>query len=114
MEPHGGGGVSELCRAIETLKYSLDPGNKTLVAQALRHVHQKEAEAVSDFIHLLEKTLQVVYIDDIIVFSGTWKDHLQHQRLLMSQLEEVGLKLKPSKCHFAKKEVEYLGFKETP
>ena len=55
-----------------------------------------------------------VYIDDIIVFSRTWEDHLQHLRLLMSRLEEVGLKLKPSKCHFAKREVEYLGFMVTP
>ena len=30
-------------------------------------------------------------------------------RLVIKQLEQAGLKLKPSKCHFVRKEVECLG-----
>ena len=50
-----------------------------------------------------------VYIDDVLVFSKTFKEHLQHLRQVIDRLEKAGLKLKPSKCHFARKEVEYLG-----
>ena len=54
------------------------------------------------------------YIDDILVFSSTLKEHLAHLQLAMKRLEEVGLKLKPTKCCFACEEVEYLGHVITP
>ena len=54
------------------------------------------------------------YIDDILVFSDTLKDHLNHLRLVLERLREVNLKLKPTKCRFARKEVEYLGHVLTP
>ena len=49
------------------------------------------------------------YIDDILIFSTTLEVHLEHLRLVLQRLCEVGLKLKPSKCRFVRKEVEYLG-----
>ena len=50
-----------------------------------------------------------VYIDDILVFSSNLEKHLEHLRIVFKKLAEVGLKLKPSKCRFAQKELEYLG-----
>ena len=55
-----------------------------------------------------------VYIDDVIVFSATLDDHLQHLELVICRLVEAGLKLKPEKCHFARQEIEYLGHLVTP
>ena len=55
-----------------------------------------------------------VYVDDVIVFSSSLEDHLEHLRKVVSKLMEAGLKLKPSKCHFTMAEVEYLGFLVTP
>jgi len=55
-----------------------------------------------------------VYIDDVLVFFPTLEDHLQHLQLVIERLYEVGLKLQPSKCHFIRKEVEYLGHLVTP
>ena len=54
------------------------------------------------------------YIDDILVFSDTLKDLLNHLRLVLKRLREINLKLKPTKCRFARKEVEYLGHVLTP
>ena len=51
-----------------------------------------------------------VYIDNVIVFSSSLEDHLEHLRKVVCKLMEAGLKLKPSKCHFARGEVEYFGF----
>ena len=50
-----------------------------------------------------------VYLDDILVFSRTLEDHLMHLRTVIHRLEEVGLKLKPTKCRFVQHELEYLG-----
>ena len=55
-----------------------------------------------------------VYLDDILVFSETLSDHLDHVRRVIQRTREVGLKLKPTKCHFARAELEYLGHTITP
>ena len=48
------------------------------------------------------------YLDDLIVFSTTWEDHLAYLRAVMSRLIEVGLMTKSSKC-LAMAECTYLG-----
>jgi len=55
-----------------------------------------------------------VYIDDIIVFSSSLEEHLHHLKLVLQKLEEVNLKLKPTKCQFLRQQVEYLGCVVTP
>ncbi len=54
------------------------------------------------------------YIDDILVFSATLEDHIQHLEQVINRLLEVGLKLRPNKCKFIRQEVNYLGFVLTP
>ena len=55
-----------------------------------------------------------VYIDDILVFSKTLKDHMAHLQSVFQRLASVNLKLKPQKCKFFRREVEYLGHIITP
>jgi hypothetical protein len=50
-----------------------------------------------------------VYLDDILVFYRTLDQHIQHLKTVIDKLLGVGLKLKPSKCRFAQKELVYLG-----
>ena len=40
------------------------------------------------------------YIDDLLIFSSTLVEHLNHLRLVLEKLREFGLKLNPSKCCF--------------
>ena len=54
------------------------------------------------------------YLDDILVFSTSLEDHLNHLGQVLNRLSEAGLKLKPSKCHFVTQQVEYLGHLITP
>ena len=49
------------------------------------------------------------YIDDILVFSSNFKEHLYHLNLVFSKLREAGLTLKSEKCHFAVEKVLYFG-----
>ena len=57
----------------------------------------------------LTPTESLIYLDDIIVFSSTFDDHLQRLQHIFVRLREAGLQLKPSKCHFCLPEVRYLG-----
>ena len=41
-----------------------------------------------------------VYIDDLLVYSKTLEEHLQHLSRVMNRLREFNLKLQPAKCHF--------------
>ena len=55
-----------------------------------------------------------VYIDDVLLFSRTAEDHIEHLRVVLAKLRQAGLMLKPSKCHFIRKSIEYLGHVITP
>ena len=50
-----------------------------------------------------------VFFDDILVYSRTKAEHLQHLELTLSMLETHQLFAKISKCLFCKTQVEYLG-----
>ena len=52
----------------------------------------------------------LVYLDDIIVSSCDTESHLVKLREVFNLLRQHNLKLKPSKCHFLKKKIQYLGF----
>ena len=49
------------------------------------------------------------YLDDIIIFSDTWEEHLPHLRIVLSRIRSANLTLRPAKCYFAVAEVDYLG-----
>ena len=53
------------------------------------------------------------YLDDIIVFSSTWEEHLTRLREVFERLRHAKLKLGATKCTFAAKEVSYLGHRVT-
>ena len=48
------------------------------------------------------------YLDDLVIFSKTWEDHLQHIKLVLQKLKEEHLTAKPSKCKLGMRETPYL------
>ena len=50
-----------------------------------------------------------IFLDDILIFSETFEEHLERLEAVFSRLKQHGLKLKPSKCEFFKTSVTYLG-----
>ena len=61
-------------------------------------------------LHGLDWKIYLIYIDDIIIFSSTFKEHLHRLALVFTCLREANLKLKPSKCTIASNSVDFLGF----
>ena len=49
------------------------------------------------------------YLDDIIVFSSTWEDHVGALLQVFDRLIGVNMKLKLSKCEFGMSSITYLG-----
>ena len=72
------------------------------------------------FSHLMNRVLSgfhretcLFYLDDIIVFSSTWEEHIARLRQFFGRLRHANLKLGAEKCTFAAKEVSYLGHQVT-
>ena len=51
----------------------------------------------------------LVYLDDVIVYSKTLREHFSHMRTILSLLQDAGVSLKLPKCHFFQASVDYLG-----
>ena len=49
------------------------------------------------------------YLDDLLVYSSTFDQHLTNLEKVFQRLREVGVKLKPGKCKLAQAEVAFLG-----
>ncbi|CAB4435127.1 unnamed protein product [Rhizophagus irregularis] len=72
--------------------------------------------APASFQRLMDKVLKeylndfvIVYIDDIMIYSENFEDHLRHIKLVLEKLKEASLILKLKKCVFGKTEIEFLG-----
>jgi hypothetical protein len=51
----------------------------------------------------------LVYIDDIVVYSKSFEDHLQHVDIMLKAIAELGLTLSPPKCHLGYQSILVLG-----
>ena len=48
------------------------------------------------------------YHDDVLVYSQSFTQHLQHVRTVLRRLRQHGIKLKARKCNFFEKDIGYL------
>lgn len=51
----------------------------------------------------------LIYLDDIIIFSDTFENHLIRLNEVLVRIKDANLKVTPKKCHLFKKEVKFLG-----
>lgn len=51
----------------------------------------------------------VIYIDDLVVFSRTWEDHLEKIDWVLTEIGKIGLTLDPAKAYVGFKSIELLG-----
>ena len=68
----------------------------------------------TSFNHVMNTVLQgldfaVFFLDDILICSDTWEEHLRHIDILLQRLREVNLKLDPAKCEIASARIRFLG-----
>ena len=74
------------------------------------------ANAPTTFERMMERVLAglhwkvcLIYLDDVIVFSRTFEEHIVRLHQVFSRIKGANLKLSPTKCKLFCHEVEYLG-----
>ncbi len=75
----------------------------------LRNSPSAFAMAMSHVLRDLTFKQVIIYVDDILVMSETFQEHLDNLSLVFNRLREAQLRLKPSKCNFAAPKIGYLG-----
>ena len=72
--------------------------------------------APATFQHIMNKVLGeaigkyvMVYLDDVIIYSRTFEEHLRHIENALNKIRGANLRLKAEKCHFGATELPFLG-----
>ena len=68
--------------------------------------YQRLMEHVFRDIHL---DFVQIYLDDLLIFSSSFDEHVQHLEQVFDRLKSYNLKLAPKKCKFFQNSVRYLG-----
>ena len=73
------------------------------------------ANSAQSFQRLVESVLgdlpgTFAYLDDILLYSKSEKEHLELMEEVFKRLAKAGLTLALSKCKFGQKSVNYLGY----
>ena len=50
-----------------------------------------------------------MYIDDVVVYANSMQEHLERLDQVLACIEKTKLKIKSSKCRFAKERLQVLG-----
>ena len=64
---------------------------------------------MNDILKPFIRKFTLVFFDDILIYSSSWTEHLQHVKQVFQLLRDNNLVLKKSKCSFGKSAVTYLG-----
>ncbi|EGT32873.1 hypothetical protein CAEBREN_06262 [Caenorhabditis brenneri] len=67
-------------------------------------------QQVSRFLQKTTKVRMFAYLDDLLLVSSSEEEHLEDIKKLLENIIRNGLKLKLSKCVFARKELKFLGY----
>ena len=72
---------------------------------------------MASFIKCLDEILQpnnldflTTYIDDILIASRTFSEHIEHLEYVLNKLRKGGLTVNWEKSKFLQKEIHFLGF----
>lgn len=72
--------------------------------------------APATFQHLMQSIMSdlvfhiaLIYLDDLLVYSATFSDHLVRLETVFKRPRDTWLKIKVEKCHFLQSEVRFLG-----
>lgn len=113
--------VFDLASGFHQIKMHPDDSHKTAFSTPHGHYEFDRMpfglkNAPATFQRLMDRVLTgmqgieiFVYLDDIVLYASSLREHEIKFEKLANKLREANLKLQPDKCEFLRKEVTYLG-----
>ena len=75
------------------------------------NTHLSNCPRVTNILQTQRRSLTgYTYIDDILIYSPTWSDHVSQVRQVLARLLHHRLYVKAEKCEFHQTEVRFLGY----
>ena len=65
---------------------------------------------INDCLCELLDSICIVYLDNILIYSNSYEEHMQHVRQVLLKLRQFGLICKLLKCEFSIKKISFLGY----
>jgi hypothetical protein len=81
----------------------------TVMSFGLKNATSTFTKTMSTVFKELGDKFLKIFVDDLNIHSENWEKHLQHLDAVFFKLREMNLKLNPSKCCFAAKNITFLG-----
>ena len=114
--------TSDLAKGYWQVPMSPDDKEKTAFAspKGLYHLTVMPfglSGAPATFQRMMDEILRDTYsfagvcLDDIVIHSESWREHLSHLDTVLQRLKAAGLTIKLSKCVFATGDCTYLGYR---
>ena len=111
----------DLVRGFYQVKLDEDSKHLTAFSTASNHYHFNRLSfglknSAIAFQKMMQQVLApvsspniVIYIDDVLIMSATFEEHLKMVEKVLFTLQKNGVKIKVKKCEFFRKEVTFLG-----
>lgn len=87
----------------KTYRFKVLPfGLKTAISSFTRAMDIILGSEFRDFV--------VCYVDDLLIVSESFEDHIEHLNKVLTRLSSAGFTLRLDKCHFLQSEMKFLGY----
>ena len=86
----------------------------TRMAMGLKNASQHYCRVMDLLLGSLKYEVAMSFVDDLIVYSKTFDEHLNNLQKVFARVEEFGIRLNAKKCKFLSEEVKFLGHIITP
>ncbi|SOV04760.1 uncharacterized protein UDID_17177 [Ustilago sp. UG-2017a] len=90
------------CTRYGLFQYNVMPFGLTNAPASFQHLMN------DTFKDMLDRSL-IIYLDDLLIYSSTLKQHQEHVSAVLARLRQAGLYAKAEKCQFSTSQTEFLG-----
>eukprot|EP00253_Pinus_taeda_P031122 PITA_31122 len=98
--------INDLLDQLQQEKYF----TKLDLKSGYHHVQVKEEDTWMIAFKSRRDSFVIVYLDDILVYSATWEEHISHLMQVLETLKKHQLLANLKKCEFVQQSLVYLGY----
>jgi len=98
-------------RSVEKTAFTVDGKHYEFLVMpfGLKNAPKTFVECMNKVLDGVVGNFVFVFVDDIIIFSDTFQDHLVHVDEVLNRLKQANMTINTDKCTFAKQQIKFLG-----